>query len=379
MQRLLIWSLGAIAGCSGALTAGGSGVGAGNGGPPGGSGGLPGSDGGPGVADAGGTPTDGQVPPGPDGGGPPPSSAYFPIGAPWTKDVSGANGVVSPSSNDIIAWLAANGGWGNGNKFQIDLSFDILQADSSTPRLPFSQGANYTLPDCDGVASLPVPTVGAIEGMPDYNCSDLSQNDCHLLIVDHGAQRLYEMNQTLSAVGRVTAGCLVIWDLSRIYPPSGRGDQCTSADAAGFPIAPLLFTADEVAAGHIDHAVRFALPNERMRAGLYLHPGSHGGAPSAPAPAPIYASHFRLRQNYPVSTLPTVAARVIATALQRYGMFLADGGQIALMGTNDRFTSAKWDGLMGSTHDLYAIQVTDFEVLDFDTPIPLTYDCVRNP
>ena len=39
---------------------------------------------------------------------------------------------------------------------------------------------------------------------------------------------------------------------ARTYTTAGRGLQCTSADAAGFPIAPLLFTADEVAAGHID-------------------------------------------------------------------------------------------------------------------------------
>src|SRR5207245_2497116 len=101
-------------------------------------------------------------------------STYFPAGAPWTKDVSGANGVVSSESAAIIGWLDANGGWGNGNNFQIDLSFDVLQADASTPQLPFVQGANYILPDCDDIAALPVPVNGAIEGMPDYNCTDLA-------------------------------------------------------------------------------------------------------------------------------------------------------------------------------------------------------------
>ena len=58
------------------------------------------------------------------------------------------------------------------------------------------------------------------------------------------------------------------WHLKAIYPAEGRGDHCTSADAAGFPIAPLLFNADEVFAalpsGDLGHAIRFILPNGRM-------------------------------------------------------------------------------------------------------------------
>lgn len=47
----------------------------------------------------------------------------------------------------------------------------------------------------------------------------------------------------------------------QVYPDDGRGEQCTSADAAGFPMSTLLFTADEVYAGEINHAIRFILPN----------------------------------------------------------------------------------------------------------------------
>jgi hypothetical protein len=59
-----------------------------------------------------------------------------------------------------------------------------------------------------------------------------------------------------------------VWDLTKTYPDGMRGDQCTSADAAGFPIAGLLPTADEVAAGTVAHALRFILPNARMEAGV---------------------------------------------------------------------------------------------------------------
>jgi serine/threonine-protein kinase len=314
-----------------------------------------------------------------DGGTNPGSGAWFPDGNPWSKSVAGSNGTVAADSNDVIMWLANNGGWGNGNVFQIDLSFHILEADSSTPQLPFMEAQGYTLPDCDEMAKVPIPAMGAIEGSTDYTC-DAANNDCHLLVVDRSAKKLYEMYQSNIANNVVSSTCLVIWDLTKVYPPSERGEQCTSADAAGYPIAPLLFTADEVAAGHIDHAIRFALPNNRMRSKLYMHPASHAGGPSAGGTAPIYGSHFRLRQDFPVDSLPSPAAKVIATALMNYGMFLADGGNIALMGTDDQFTKAKWadPNVNLDTHDLKSIKVTDFELMAHDAPIPLTYDCVRN-
>ena len=78
----------------------------------------------------------------------------------------------------------------------------------------------------------------------------------------------------------------------------------------------------------------------------------------------------------PLNTLPNEAARVVARALQRYGMFLADGGNVALTAQSDRFTAAKWTGLLGS-RDLQAIQVSDFQMIDGGARIPYTGDCIR--
>jgi hypothetical protein len=35
--------------------------------------------------------------------------------------------------------------------------------------------------------------------------------------------------------------------------------------------------------------------------------------------------HLRLRRDFPLASLPNDGARTVAVALQRYGMFLADG------------------------------------------------------
>jgi serine/threonine-protein kinase len=297
---------------------------------------------------------------------------YFPRGSVWYQDVSTAP--LDPQSSQVIAWLQNAGGWGLG-RMQIDFSIEVLAASATTPLRPFIPTSDHYSPDCD-FDPVPVPPGGALEGEAGYEC--VSDGDCHLIVAQRSQNRLYEMWRANIVGGSFYGGCLAVWDMSRVYGPAGRGENCTSADAAGYPIAPLLFTADEVARGEIPHAIRFILPNSRIRNGVYVHPATHStGAASAPSPAPPYGARFRLRADYPLGTLPNEAARVIARALQRYGMFLADGGNVALTAQSDRFTTAKWSGLLGS-RDLQAIQVSDFEMIDGGRRVAYTGDCVRD-
>jgi hypothetical protein len=281
---------------------------------------------------------------------------------------------VDPDSTTITTWLQNAGGWGTGS-MRIDFSIEVLQADANTPKRSFEATDEFYEPDCDP-APIPVPADGALEGEEGYACT--SDGDCHLIVVSRSEQRLYEMWRANLSGNMFEGGCAVVWDMARVYGAEGRGEQCTSADAAGFPIAPLLFSADEVKAGHVDHAIRFILPNARMRAKTYQHPGNHAGGPSGPADAPIYGSRWRLKSSFDLSKLPNDGARVVARALQQYGMVLADGGNIALTAQSDRFTMAKWDGLLGP-RDLDEIQPTDFEVLQTGEPITLTFECERTP
>jgi serine/threonine-protein kinase len=329
----------------------------------------------PGTTDARQT-ADAQPPPATDGGstacGTGGHSPYGPDGAWFLTDVTCTP--KAASSDAMIAALAAEGGWGNGNKMQIDTAIDVLTADASTPMQTFTPNSDFYSPDCDHVA-MPVPVGGNIEGNTGYACND--NGDCHLLVHAPNSKTLYEMYRANITSSGFSGGCLAVWDESRVYGPQGRGEQCTSADAAGFPIAPLLFTADEVAAGHIDHAIRFILPNDRVRKG-FVTPATHGTNTTGIANAPYYGVHLRLRADYPIDSLPTEGAKVVARAMQRYGMYHADGGNIALTAQSDRHTTHKWSGLLGS-QDLAALKVTDFEVIDHGSYIPLTGDCVRAP
>lgn len=310
-------------------------------------------------------------PPGPPANG---ADPIFTAANAWTQAVDGA--ALHPQSAAMISQLVSLGGFGLG-RFQVDFSMVVLDAPAGGPLAPFVPSPGYYSPDCDALASVPLPAGGAIEGQPGYSC-DTSANDCHLLVVDRPAGRLVEVYQaTVDAGGRVHGLCGVVWNLASSYPPDMRGDQCTSSDAAGLPIAPLLFSADELAHGAIDHAIRFILPNTHIRARVFVHPASHAGAPSGPASTVPYGARLRLRASYPVAGL-TSGAQVVARALQKYGMILADGGNVALTARDDRFTVHKWTEVGFDSHSLQAITAADFEVVDFGAVIPLTYDCVRN-
>jgi serine/threonine-protein kinase len=302
-------------------------------------------------------------------------AAYFPPGSVWTQDISHAP--LDPHSSDMIAWLADAGGWGHNNRMQVDFALRVLQADATTPHVPFRKGPVFFSPDSDVPSTVPLPAGGGVEGEKSYQC-DANRDDCHLIVVDRGRGKLYEAYQANYAENVLAATFIAVWDLNRVYPQSGRGDQCTSADAAGFPIAPLLFNADELAAGSINHAIRFILPNPRIRAHVFVHPATHAGAPRGPISAPPMGVRLRLKASYDLSQL-TPAAQVVARAMQKYGMFLSDGGNIALTAQNDADTKAKYADMDFTPRDLADLKVTDFEVVDMGTPIRLTDDCVRNP
>lgn len=309
------------------------------------------------------------------------AGGIFEVLEPWTKDVSG----LPPAgrSDAIITALQAAGGWGNGNKFQVDLSLAVLFADASTPRQTITADPNnaycYSGPDCDPVPlQMPIPPNGNTEGSPNYTC-DVGNNDCHVLVVAKDEKKLYELYQATQAGAAFTASGAFVWDFTKMYPDNERGEQCTSADAAGFPIAALTPTADEVAAGDVHHALRFILPNDHMKQKVYVHPASHAGGPTSNNPdAPPYGVRFRLKASFDESPF-NANERAILKALKTYGMLLSDGGNIALTFSDDRLSTSKWADLGVTPQSFLAIQVSDFEVVDLGPEVALTYDCVRNP
>jgi hypothetical protein len=138
-------------------------------------------------------------------------------------------------------------------------------------------------------------------------------------------------------------------------------------------------TADEVAAGAVNHAIRFILPNARMKKDAYVHPATHAGAPSSTNPnAPPYGVHLRLKASFD-ETPYDAGEKAILAAMKKYGLLLSDGGTVALTFADDRTSTAKWSALGVTAQSFEAIGVDRFEVVDLTPDVALTDNCVRNP
>ncbi len=318
----------------------------------------------------------------------------FPPGAVWNRNIAAAP--LHPQSAGMISTLTGLGGFGFG-RMQIDFGMHVVHAPAGSPTRTIADYPydDYYSPDCEPLgSSMPVPANAAIESTTGLVC-DNENEDCHLLVVQ--GTTLYEAyHVTQSGANALEAQCLVKWHLTAVYPGQGRGDHCTSADAAGFPIAPLLFNADDVHAamqvnGDLGHALRFILPNARMASDaalggndgkLYVRPATHAGNPFGPAGSVPYGARLRLRADFPFTGY-SPAAQVLLRTMQRYGLVLADGGSVALTAESDRYTTHDWDELgidsreFDQTPGAQDVLASDFQVIDTGPRIAETYECAR--
>jgi len=317
-----------------------------------------------------------------------------PPDAPWNQSVRDT--CVDPRSDAVVEYLAAV--VDGSQTFRIDMGraedtfgFNPLVADDSVAPRSFTPTGDFFATACDP-APIPVPSDGTLEGETGYECT--SDGDCHLTVLDTSACRLYEQWRADDPLGTFTGGCLAVWELDSI-PADLRGLSCTSADAAGLPILPLLVTPGEVKRrGEIRHALRFILPNDAVQRDVYARPATHNplttrrfGEPAAGPPGtmpPPYGVRLRLRADFDTSGLSPAAA-AMAEALKEYGMFHADGGNVTFIASNERFSDATWDDpdVALGPNDLRdsGLAWTDFEVVsDLDDVGTMSgTDCSRTP
>ena len=146
-----------------------------------------------------------------------------------------------------------------------------------------------------------------------------ADGDRHALLVDRDSCRLYELFALRKRGGKWRAGSGAIWNLrSNKLRPAG----WTSADAAGLPILPGLARFNEVKKGVINHALRVTVENTRR---AYIYPARHHASDLTGRNLPPMGLRLRLRADFPIASYPK-QARVILTALKRYGMIVADNG-----------------------------------------------------
>ncbi len=266
--------------------------------------------------------------------------ALFPANNPWNIRVDSLP--VAPNSQAIVATIGTGAGlhpdfgsgtWAGG---PIGIPFNLVRRTQQRSKVAFQYAAE----------SDPGPYPIARNVKLEYG------SDRHAVIVDTGRCRLYELFALAKAGGRWHAGSGAIWNLgSNALRPSG----WTSADAAGLPILPGLARYDEVAAGSIEHALRFTIQRTRR---AYVYPARHYASSLTDPNLPPMGLRLRLKAGFDMSGFPR-QARVVLEALKRYGMMVADNGSSwYISGAPD----PRWSN--DDLHTLGRVKGSDFEVVD---------------
>ncbi len=271
----------------------------------------------------------------------------FPADNPWNQRVDGLP--VAARSDTLIDAIGrgANGhadfGSGKWNGGPIGIPFKVVSGRRRGSRVRFTEFG-----DESDHGRYPVPRNAPVEG------GAKSDADRHVLVIDRKRCRLYELYHARPVAGgrRWTAGSGAVFNLrSNRLRPAG----WTSADAAGLPIFPGLARYDEVAAGEIDHALRFTAARTRR---AYVYPARHFASSDDDPALPPMGLRVRLKASVDTSRFPS-QSRVVLRALQRYGMMLADNGAPwYVSGAPDR----RWDN--DDLHSLESLTGDDFEVVD---------------
>jgi hypothetical protein len=268
----------------------------------------------------------------------------------WNQNIASAP--VDPNSDAIINFIGTTtplhpdfgSGLYRGQSIGIPYSVE-----SGTPpvKIHFTAYGDESDP-----GPMPVPANAPIEGYPKPG-----NGDRHVLVLDRDNCWLYELYDShLLKNGNWDAGSAAVWNLLD-NATQQRPYTWTSADAAGLPIFPGLARYDEVAAGAIQHALRFTLQYSQA---AFTPPASHWAANSTNPYAAPMGMRLRLKASYDISGFPP-QSKVILIALQQYGMIMADNGSsIFISGAPDD----GWDN--DDLGALKSVPASAFEVVLMD-------------
>lgn len=242
----------------------------------------------------------------------------FPSDNAWNQDVSSLP--VDPNSATYVARIDSFHQFLHPD-FGSDPSYGIpyVVVPGSQPFVPITFNAYGSESD---PGPYPVPPNAPVE----------AGSDRHVLVADSGNCQLYEMFNAQQQGSGWSCDSGAVFNLNS---NALRPDTWTSADAAGLPILPGLVRYDEVAAGVINHALRFTVDETQNG---FIHPATHQAGVNNPSDPPM-GLRLRLKASFDLSPFHGESL-VILTALKKYGMIVADNGSSWFI---SGATDSRWD------------------------------------
>ncbi len=267
----------------------------------------------------------------------------------WNTDVSTAP--VDPNSANYINFIGStvtlHPDFGSGTFHNQTLGIPYQIVAGAQAKVPVTLGAFF---DESDPGPEPIPSNALIEGYPKPG-----NGDRHVLVLEKDGCWLYELYNATLKSGKWSADATSIWDMTI---NEQRPYTWTSADAAGLPVFVGLARYDEVAAGAINHALRFTVPTSQRS---FVLPATHWASSTTDPNAPPMGLRIRLKASFNISSYPA-DDQVILTAMKKYGMILADNGSaIFISGAPDN----RWNNT--NLNLLKQITASNFEVVQLGT------------
>ena len=268
--------------------------------------------------------------------GPPPACTLLPASNVWNRRVDALQ--VASNSATMIGTIGEDEDLHPDFGEYLGYGIPINVVRAGTPR----RAVSFDYDDESDHVPYPIPPGPRIEG----------GGDRHILMWDVDDCRLYELFAARRIGGEWHAGSGATWDLGS---NALRPDGWTSADAAGLPILPGLVRYEEVAAGAINHAIRFTAPETRD---AHLYPARHHAGAGDDTWLPPMGLRVRLKDGFDIDGFGP-QAQVILAAMKEYGLILADNGSPWFFsGSSD----VRWDD--DQLNELKSLRGSDFEVVD---------------
>lgn len=267
----------------------------------------------------------------------------------WNTDISALP--VDPNSANIINFIGStvtlHPDFGAGTFHNQTLGIPYQVVAGTQAKVPVTLGAFF---DESDPGPEPIPSNALIEGYPKPG-----NGDRHVLVLEKDGCWLYELYNASVKNGKWSADSTAIWDMTI---NEQRPYTWTSADAAGLPVFVGLARYDEVAAGAINHALRFTVPTSQK---AFVLPATHWASTTTDPNAPPMGTRIRLKASFNISGYPA-DDQVILTAMKKYGMILADNGSaIFISGVPDD----RWNNT--NLNLLKSITASNFEVVQMGT------------
>src|SRR5437660_5372547 len=267
----------------------------------------------------------------------------------WNTDISTAP--VDPNSANYINFIGPtvtlhpDFGAGTFHNQTIGIPYQVVAGTQA--KVPVALGAFF---DESDPGPEPIPSNALSEGY-----SKPGNGDRHVLVLEKDGCWLYELYNAALTKGKWSADATAIWDMTI---NEQRPYTWTSADAAGLPVFVGLVRHDEVAAGAINHALRFTLPSSQR---AFVLPATHWASTNTDPNAPPMGLRLRLKASFDISGYPA-DDRVILTAMKKYGLILADNGSaIFISGAPDN----SWNNT--NLNLLKQLTASNFEVVQTGT------------